>query len=204
MRCWIALLSCQLLILYACEMQNRMFLGSFYASLPFVTTLPYAHAPQVRLVEGADPRVGGGGGLGPMLMGSRAACAMPYDMVGIADSVERMIAMMQRQGAGGHGDTGEGSEGGEESEQEGEQEGEQGKGNSGARLPFGSRGAGTAVGGVVGGVGSGGEGEGGVEGEGVAWGVGVDGEGEEAAVAGTVAEVQMLLGMGEAVGTFEL
>lgn len=207
--CWTPLLACVLISLQARKIQYQMFLVDDAVLQAVPEFAVRAHVcPQVRLVEGGDPRVGGGGGLGPMLLGSRAACAMPYDMVGIADSVDRMIAMMQRQGAGGHGDEGEEeSDDGEGSAQEGEEEGEQegrGKGRGSVRLPFGSKGAGAAVGGVVGGGSGGGGGSGEVEGEGLAWGAGVEGEGEEAAVAGTVAEVQMLLGMGEADGAFEL
>ncbi|GLI65690.1 hypothetical protein VaNZ11_009297 [Volvox africanus] len=64
---------------------------------------------QVRIMEDPngstrasdEPRSGDGGiglaGLvGPMLLGSRAAQAMPYDMLGIADTVDKMIEVMQR------------------------------------------------------------------------------------------------------------
>ncbi|GLC33315.1 hypothetical protein PLESTM_000047800 [Pleodorina starrii] len=50
----------------------------------------------------AEAQPGGGGGglaglMGPMLLGSRAALAMPYDMLGIADSVDKLIEAMQQQ-----------------------------------------------------------------------------------------------------------
>ncbi|GIL61830.1 hypothetical protein Vafri_16251 [Volvox africanus] len=67
---------------------------------------------QVRIMEGpngsmraaaaSDETRSGDGGVGlpglvgPMLLGSRAALAMPYDMLGIADTVDRMIEIMQR------------------------------------------------------------------------------------------------------------
>ncbi len=52
--------------------------------------------------SGGNAGITGGGGVslagltGPMLLGSRAALAMPYDMLGITDSVD-MIEVMSRQ-----------------------------------------------------------------------------------------------------------
>ncbi|GIL92024.1 hypothetical protein Vretifemale_19517 [Volvox reticuliferus] len=55
-----------------------------------------------RVAAGSDELRSGDGGtglaglVGPMLLGSRAALAMPYDMLGIADTVDKMIEVMQR------------------------------------------------------------------------------------------------------------
>lgn len=75
---------------------------------------------QVRIVESSGNASGGSGGAtggvslagltGPMLLGSRAALAMPYDMLGITDSVDKMIEVMSRQQQGA-GRAGQGAEG---------------------------------------------------------------------------------------------
>ncbi|KAG2441184.1 hypothetical protein HXX76_004036 [Chlamydomonas incerta] len=101
---------------------------------------------QVRVVESSGNASGGGGGAGgvslagltgPMLLGSRTALAMPYDMLGIADSVDKMIEVMSRQQqgagrAGGAGDeansTEDESEPTSDDQDEGDQQGRTGAG----------------------------------------------------------------------------
>ncbi|KAG2450248.1 hypothetical protein HYH02_004760 [Chlamydomonas schloesseri] len=83
---------------------------SWMAEAVGATALPFPESAdqlQVRIVEPGNYAGATGGGsvgslslaglTGPMLLGSRAALAMPYDMLGIADSVDKMIEVMSRQ-----------------------------------------------------------------------------------------------------------